>query len=392
MKRKVKTQLGMIITIVVIYTILEIYGVTSIHFRYREIVRESLATVNCISEFRSAVNEIDSSVLRMTTTFDIDKQSLAGYISDEIDKCNKIIDEYRELPKNDEETQEFIEFNDYFDSYRSSVNEICNAVEVNNIDKAGRLYTDKFIEIKSELSASSEKMYELADAHHVSNMQGAALQRDLISNITTLLSVIFLVVLIRMDRKRMKTEKDLIQTEEKVVKQKEKINTAVLKDVLTETENRMSFINRFSGENSKIDAGYAYYFIMFNIDDFSSVNSTYGVKSGDLILNSSAKKIMNVFEGSAVYRTGSDEFVVALSTTADAEGYNRVTALIEKARDILNTANQIKTGSLVVSYSVSVVKKTGPCSVDSSVLGPLKESMKQGRMTQPGAVMFTELN
>ena len=93
-----------------------------------------------------------------------------------------------------------------------------------------------------------------------------------------------------------------------------------------------------------------------------------------------------------VYRTGSDEFVVAVPATSDDIGYSRVSGLIERARDLLSTANQIKTGSLVVSYSVSVVKKTGPCAVDASVLGPLKESMKQGRLTQPGAVMFTELN
>lgn len=394
MKKKVKNQLALLITIVVFYTVMEMYGVTALHFRYVNIVADSVEAVNCISRMRSHISEVDSCVLKLVAPFDDNQQPMQvkDYVIAELETCDEKIAEYRDLPKNELEEEEFKKLCDLYDSYKSTANEICYAVESNSMDKAVKTYNDNFISYRAQMATSSEKLYDLAFDHQEDNMHGAALRRDITANGTTLISIIFLIVLIRMDRKRMRTEKELIQTEEKVVKQKEKISTAVLKDVLTDTENRMSFINNFADGKTKVEAGQALYFVMFNIDDFSSVNSTYGVKSGDLILNSSAKKIMSVFEGCNVYRTGSDEFVVAVPATSDDIGYSRVSGLIERARDLLSTANQIKTGSLVVSYSVSVVKKTGPCGVDASVLGPLKESMKQGRLTQPGAVMFTELN
>jgi len=387
--KKVKTQLGVFILIVVVYTVVEIVGITTLHFKYVNIDRESFNSINSISQMRSSLNQINNDSLKILSVNDANKKTeLKDAVENEITECLVTINKYKVYDKSDEEAAEFNDFNNSFDVYVKDIRGLLE--DVQNVDKNG-LYK-KVDSTGAQLTESLASLYKLSDDHHTNKMRGAALQRDITSNGTTLVSIIFLVVLFKIDRKRMKTEKELIQTEEKVVKQKKKISTAVLKDVLTETENRMSFINRFAGDNAKINEGYAYYFIMFDIDDFSSVNSTYGVKSGDLILNSSANKIMNVFEGSAVYRTGSDEFVVALSTTSDAAGYNRVTNLIEKAREALNTAHKIKSGSLIVSYSVSVVKKTGPCTVDSTVLGTLKESLKQGRMTQPGTVMFTELN
>jgi diguanylate cyclase (GGDEF)-like protein len=186
--------------------------------------------------------------------------------------------------------------------------------------------------------------------------------------------------------------KQLEKDNKTIAKQRDTINTTVFNDILTDVNNRMSFISNYGKGKVKIKDNQAFYFIMFNIDNFNSVNINYGSNSGDMVLSSTADRLKKCFTNSEVYRTGSDEFVVVMKETAGNEGYNKAINSINTARMTLAQPHSIGTGSLSVMYSVSLVKKTGVSDIDSSVLETLKDAMNRGRMSQTNTVSFIDLD
>lgn len=381
-----------IVIIVLFYTFYEMSSLHFIHGRYSKIIKTSTEAICSLGEIKDAMNDIDNTVMKIVTGDGTNTLAYIEKINEEIDECKEAMEEYEELDVSDEQKEAFELFEEKFDTVDKSLTEIVSAVNINNMTRVNKLYNDKFSPARADAEVTIEDIFDNSVESQEESL--VKLRRHRHSNNITMYIIAFVIiaVLLVIDKRRAKMNKELHDTQEKVEKQKDKISTAVFKDVLTETNNRMSFINKFSKNTENVPAGQAAYFIMFNIDDFSSVNSTHGVASGDMILSSTAEKIRSTFDNKDVYRTGSDEFVVVMSASADADGYNRVSGLVDRARIALGAPHKIRNGSLIVSYSVSVVKKNGPCTLDTSVLGPLKETMKEGRITQPGAVMFTELN
>lgn len=72
-------------------------------------------------------------------------------------------------------------------------------------------------------------------------------------------------------------------------------------------------------------------FMMIDLDDFKSVNDTYGHKAGDLALVKVADILKSVFRSAdVVARTGGDEFIAFM------KGVNNTNIAIERAKEILS--------------------------------------------------------
>ncbi|MBR6967227.1 MAG: diguanylate cyclase [Ruminococcus sp.] len=178
------------------------------------------------------------------------------------------------------------------------------------------------------------------------------------------------------NKKQEKVNQKLASTIVKNDKTKESLYTAMFKDVLTETGNRISFSMSLEEANKRKAA---YYFAMFNIDGFSGINAGYGNDVGDWLLIKTAETIKQVFRDGKVFRTGSDEFVAAVPASDDI-GPDDVTALADDAYQRLTAPQTSPAGRLSFPYRASVVRKKSD--INTSVIAVMKEMIN----TEPNAV------
>ena len=95
---------------------------------------------------------------------------------------------------------------------------------------------------------------------------------------------------------------------------------------------------------------------MFNIAGFSDINSRYGNDTGDWLLVRTVDILNQVFKNSRIYRTGSDEFIVAF----------QVNSAERKTGDILLC---LLNGFIVISlflYTDEIAKSAGSTYVQQS--------------------------
>ena len=86
-------------------------------------------------------------------------------------------------------------------------------------------------------------------------------------------------------------------------------------------------------------------FILFDIDDFKTVNDTYGHQIGDNVLQQIAAHILEEFEGVGVAaRWGGEEFAVYLPFTVISTGRRLAERLIEKIPNVTNPSVTISAG------------------------------------------------
>ena len=95
----------------------------------------------------------------------------------------------------------------------------------------------------------------------------------------------------------------------------EKINEYAFYDILTHLPNRRLFMDRFTQAQSISKRNGQYGAVIFlDLDNFKSLNDTYGHSPGDLLLVEAAHRIKACLrESDTVARFGGDEFVVLLN-------------------------------------------------------------------------------
>ena len=89
-------------------------------------------------------------------------------------------------------------------------------------------------------------------------------------------------------------------------------------DALTGIKNRMAYIEQINALERKANAKDTVHVIMLDIDDFKSINDTFGHRVGDRTLIKSAHLLNNIFneDGFEVFRIGGDEFAVIAHNVA----------------------------------------------------------------------------
>lgn len=201
------------------------------------------------------------------------------------------------------------------------------------------------------------------------------------------LAIVGLVVLFSFfNKKQEKVNQKLASAIVKSDKTKESLYTAMFKDVLTETGNRISFSMALEEANKKKAA---YYFAMFNIDGFSEINTRYGNDVGDWLLLKTADTLKQVFGGGKVYRTGSDEFVAAVVASDDL-GPDDMTALAENAYQTLGLPQVTPAGRLRFAYKSSVVRKSGD--IDTSVVSVMKDMINNEPNAVYGRINYKDMD
>lgn len=199
------------------------------------------------------------------------------------------------------------------------------------------------------------------------------------------LVVIFAIINARQEAVNRKLNKQIIKNE----KTKESLGTAMFKDVLTDVSNRVSL--SMDLDKVKTSKERPCYFMMFNIADFSMINMNFGNDAGDAILVNTARVLAAAFPDGTVYRTGSDEFVVAVQKNEDSTAtYNQIYRQINEAHGELVRPQETPNGVLNVTYKVALVKKS--IDLSTAVITVLKDMTNRSGKTPFGQVQFMDMD
>ncbi len=197
-----------------------------------------------------------------------------------------------------------------------------------------------------------------------------------------------MIVFTFLNKKQEQVNMKLVQSVERMNQAKHSLNAAMFNDVLTEVGNRVKLTIALSdvtdGQTNP------YYFAMFNIMDFSSINTAFGSDTGDEVLVRTAKAIQDAFPNGSVYRTGSDEFVVMIRSENGSPRSDTMVSDVDNVLRTLTAPQNIEgVGTLYPKYKVSVIKKnTG---IDPSVITILKEMTNARGEAMIGMIDFSDL-
>lgn len=152
------------------------------------------------------------------------------------------------------------------------------------------------------------------------------------------------------------------RTRELEIKNQELYSSANI-DLLTKIPNRRNFMNKL--DNMIEAAGKNKYFaiLFIDLDRFKAINDWNGHESGDIVLENTAFKIMNMLEdGDFLARLGGDEFVVMLENIKSIEStLDRANAIVEEFRKPFSIGgkNVICTISVGISiYPINSKRRT----------------------------------
>lgn len=200
--------------------------------------------------------------------------------------------------------------------------------------------------------------------------------------------LVLTIIFAYLNNKQEKANQKLASTIIKSNKTKESLYTAMFKDVLTDVSNRISFSMDFEEVNSP--PTHPYYFIMYNIANFSDINSRYGNDIGDWLLVRTVDVINQVFKNCKIYRTGSDEFIIAMQVDEKERKQNDVLEDAADAYKRLTSTQTTPAGKINFGFKASVARKAG--NVNSSVITVLKDMINKDPQANFGHISYTDMN
>lgn len=186
-------------------------------------------------------------------------------------------------------------------------------------------------------------------------------------------------------KKQEETNRKLAYSLEKNKKTKDNLNTAVMRDLLTDTFTRISFLTDYEPRKAADIPDKSYFFIMTTISRFSDINITSGIDAGDLVLVNVADALKAQFKGSKTYRTGSDEFVTVVSLPT-VNGYNMAMADANKVISKINKPIIVEGKTINVDCAIAIAKKSQDAS--NNVLVTLKSMLNNRNMP----ITYTDLD
>lgn len=134
----------------------------------------------------------------------------------------------------------------------------------------------------------------------------------------------------------------------------EELKKLAMTDNLTKLSNRAKFyeviereVERFKRHSQPLSL------LLFDIDDFKTINDTYGHNVGDEALKSLTRLVSaQLREIDYFVRWGGDEFIIVAPDT----GIEKATALAERARRVVESHSFQAVGRLTLTFSVTQFK------------------------------------
>lgn len=153
-------------------------------------------------------------------------------------------------------------------------------------------------------------------------------------------------------------ERRVAERTEELALATEELSRRALHDVLTGLPNRALFWDRLTQalrQEQRRASGFAVLFI--DVDDFKTVNDTYGHAAGDRLLIDLARRIRSVLRaGDSAARLGGDEFLALLDGVT---GEDEALHIANRLLDVVSAADAGRLDRPRVTVSIGVVVSTG---------------------------------
>ncbi|MEO7386718.1 MAG: GGDEF domain-containing protein [Gammaproteobacteria bacterium] len=168
------------------------------------------------------------------------------------------------------------------------------------------------------------------------------------------------------------------------VEQEEFARHAAFHDVLTQLPNRALFDNRLEHELAQAQRhGRRLALLFIDLNDFKTINDTYGHDAGDAVLRTIATRLKeHIRDGDTVSRHGGDEFLYLAAEFRDKAA---VILLAKRISKLIQCPCIVKDGDLDVSVSVhasiGISVSAGDRTTPASLIRSADEAMyraKQG--------------
>lgn len=267
---------------------------------------------------------------------------------------------------------------------------ICETYKNSNDDANGSFEESGKISFYSYMSDKHWLLFNESPSNEVFSFSNSInINMIAFCTVCIILIIIFNVISIRQEE----TVQRLEQSKRKQAAITKNLHIAALKDILTDVNNRIKFIDDFGRDESgtaKVEdcPNNPYCFAMFNISKFSDININYGHDVGDAALASTADILKEHFGAQNIYRTGSDEFVVAVksatsNTSAVIMDVNNVLSELVKPRKLNNDIISLK-------YSAAIVKKG--TAISPAVLINLKDIINKNGVSMDNNAVYVDLD
>ena len=196
--------------------------------------------------------------------------------------------------------------------------------------------------------------------------------------------IALMLVFFILNKRQEKVNQKLASTIAKSNKTKDSLYTAMFKDVLTDVSNRIAFSMDVE-EHTNVP----HFFAMFNINDFSNVNTSYGNDTGDWLLVRTVDILRQVFKKGKIYRTGSDEFIVSVEVSDNMKADNMMED-VKDAHRRLSALQNTPVGKLNFGYRAAVVKKSN--GINTSVIAVLKDMLNKEARSGINDIGYSDLD
>lgn len=234
----------------------------------------------------------------------------------------------------------------HYESEKLFIEKYINFMEENNIQKDKDIYYKKYYEVSQTLDMDVELTDLLSQIismnNELSNTRVTLLENSVKRNrtSTTLACIIIILLFIIIVRGYF-----LVKEKNKAKMMLEKIaNTDYLTNVSTRSYGEKMLSNELYNNHQ-------FAISIIDIDNFKSINDTYGHNFGDVILKRVTKELKdNIDNSDIIYRYGGEEFVIAFKNKSKEDAK----VILDKIREDVHS---IKFEDAVqVSFSAGIVK------------------------------------
>jgi len=224
-----------------------------------------------------------------------------------------------------------------------------NEEDIDSIEHAKSAFTNAYKEVASqsltEYSITSERFEELAQMHQ-ETIEECSLEQINLSSIQDK----FTEIQSHMSQEVLRAN-DVINKLNSKIKYLEKSSNI---DSLTKVFNRRALSSYLTQICEKKDIPYKLHLLMIDIDDFKTINDTFGHVAGDKILifvSNILRKTLR--DGDKVFRYGGEEFIVILNRV-DMEACQKIT---QRMLNLISSNQLIYKGeSLNVTVSIGTTQ------------------------------------
>lgn len=131
-----------------------------------------------------------------------------------------------------------------------------------------------------------------------------------------------------------------------------RLQDSAITDPLTRLHNRIALIDHLNVAVARARREHACFGLLYlDIDDFKTINDTYGHAAGDALLVEFSRRLLSTFRtGEIAARLGGDEFVVLVEECGDLEG------LSTRLMSVLREPYSVKDRDIPITVSVGVAE------------------------------------